>query len=69
MAIPNDRKSLLAAIETSFTRLMDVIEAIPPDRIDEATLEGHSVGATSARPGLPQIEPEKVSQASMRPVL
>ena len=45
MAIPNDRKSLLAAIETSFARLMDVIEAIPPDRIDEATLEGHSVGA------------------------
>ncbi|MCX5497274.1 ClbS/DfsB family four-helix bundle protein [Kaistia dalseonensis] len=45
MAIPNDRKSLLAAIETSFAKLMDVLEAIPPGRIDEATMEGHSVGA------------------------
>jgi len=45
MTIPNDRKSLLAAIETSFAKLMDVIEAIPPDRIEEATMEGHSTGA------------------------
>jgi hypothetical protein len=45
MTIPNDRKSLLAAIETNFAKLMAVIEAIPPDRIGEATMEGHSVGA------------------------
>jgi len=45
MAIPRDRKSLLAAIETSFAKLMEVLEAIPTDRIDEATLEGHSIGA------------------------
>lgn len=45
MAIPSDRQSLLAAVETNFARLMGVIEAIPTDRVGEATMEGHSAGS------------------------
>lgn len=45
MAIPSDRQSLLAAIETSFAKLMDAIEAIPTDRVGEATMEGHRAGS------------------------
>ncbi|MBN9019381.1 MAG: ClbS/DfsB family four-helix bundle protein [Rhizobiales bacterium] len=45
MAIPSDRQSLLTAIEINFAKLMDVIEAIPTDRVGEATMEGHSAGS------------------------
>ena len=44
MAIPQNKNELLAAIETTYSKLAAELEAVPADRADEASLEGHARG-------------------------
>ena len=44
MAVPASKADLLAAISTTFGKLMQDLARVPPDRAREASLEGHAAG-------------------------
>ncbi len=46
MAVPTSKAQLLAAITTTFERLMADLAKVPPDRAREATMKGHADGTT-----------------------
>lgn len=46
MAVPTSKAELLAAITTTFNRLVDDLAEVPPDRARETTMNGHVAGTT-----------------------
>lgn len=46
MTVPTSKAELLAAITTTFNRLMDDLVAVPPDRARDTTMNGHVDGTT-----------------------
>lgn len=44
MPVPASKEDLLAAIDTTFGKLVIDLARVPPERIAEATLEGHAAG-------------------------
>lgn len=46
MAVPTSKAELLAAITTTFDKLMAELARVPPDRAREATMRGHADGTT-----------------------
>ena len=46
MAIPTSKTELLAAIDTSFDRLLVDLSKVPPDRARERSMDGHAAGST-----------------------
>ncbi|WP_024892068.1 ClbS/DfsB family four-helix bundle protein [Luteimonas huabeiensis] len=45
MPIPQDRAALLAAIDKEFSALLRELATLPPDAVDEATMDGHVAGS------------------------
>lgn len=52
MPIPATRLELLAAIRTSYAKLDAELDAVPPERANEAMLEGHVKGTRISPAGL-----------------
>ena len=46
MAIPTSKTELLAAIDTTFDRLLVDLSKVPPDRTRERSMDGHAAGST-----------------------
>lgn len=44
MAIPQDKEQLLKAIDSHFNALSQALDQVPPERVDERSLEGHVRG-------------------------
>ncbi len=44
MAVPRSREELLAAVETTFARLITDLERVPPSLARDASLDGHVAG-------------------------
>lgn len=44
MAIPQDKEQLLKAIDSHFNALSQALDQVPPERVDERSLEGHVKG-------------------------